>query len=80
MDSRFRTGVNVAIFINEYSQQWLGAGLGYFVYVDGGIQITIPGFDANTQEYNIMVQQVFGSASSPTYPYIFDSTFSDVFN
>ncbi len=82
LDTRF-DGVSVAIFINEYSQQWLGAGLGYFIYVDGGIQITIEGFDANTQEYNIMVQQVFNSNTptpEPTYPYIFDETFSEQFN
>lgn len=82
LDSRLN-GVNIAIFINEFSQQWLGAGFGYFVYVEGGIEITIPGFDANTQEYTIMVQQVFssGGGSTPaTYPYIFDETFSDVFN
>lgn len=83
LDSRLN-GVNIAIFINEFSQQWLGAGLGYFIYVDGGIEITIPGFDSNTQEYTIMVQQVFSSGVTPTppatYPYIFDETFSDVFN
>ena len=67
LDSRLN-GVNVAIFINEFSQQWLGAGLGYFIYVSGGIEITIPGFDANTQDYTIMVQQVFssGGGSTPT--------------
>jgi len=64
LDTRFE-GANVALFINEFSQQWLGAGLGYFVYVDGGIEITIPGFDANTQDYTIMVQQVFGNGVTP---------------
>jgi len=83
LDSRLN-GVNIAIFINEFSQQWLGAGLGYFIYVDGGIEITIPGFDSNTQEYTIMVQQVFSSGVTPTppatYPYIFDETFDETFN
>lgn len=81
LDTRL-DGVNVAIFINEFSQQWLGAGLGYFVYVDGGIQITIPNFDANTQDYTIMVQQVFSSGGSTpsTYPYIFSNVFDDTFN
>lgn len=65
LDPRFE-GANVALFINEFSQQWLGAGLGYFIYVDGGIEITIAGFSANTQEYTIMVQQVFGSSVTPT--------------
>lgn len=76
-------GVSVAIFINEFSQQWLGAGLGYFVYVPGGIRITIPGFDTNTQSYTIMVQQVFGTSggSTPTtYPYIFSDVFDSTFN
>jgi hypothetical protein len=82
LDPRFE-GVNIAIFINEFSQQWLPAGAGYFVYVDGGIEITIPGFDANTQEYTIMVQQVFGNSGGSTpvpYPYIFDETFDETFN
>jgi len=59
-------GDNIMLFINQYSQQWLLAGQGFFVYTDEGIRITLDGFDANTQEYTIIIEQVFGSGVTPT--------------
>lgn len=61
-------GDNLMIFINQFSQQWLLAGEGYFVYTNQGIQITIAGFDANTQDYTIIIQQNFGNSGTPNPP------------
>ena len=75
-------GDNLMIFINEFSQQWLLAGQGYFVYTSTGIQITISGFDANTAEYTIIIQQNFGNSGSSgnQYPYIISNVFDYTFN
>lgn len=48
-------GDNLMIFINEYTQQWLLAPTS-FVYTPTGIQITAPGFDANAENYTIVIQ------------------------
>lgn len=49
-------GDNLMIFINEYTQQWLLAPTS-FVYTATGIEIVIPGFDANTFDYTIVIQK-----------------------
>ena len=74
-------GDNISLFVNQYSQQWLLAASDTFSLTDEGFVINIPGFDANSQNWTIMVQQIFGSGgSTQQYPYIFDSIFSNVFN
>lgn len=58
-------GDNIMLFINEFSQQWLVAGAGYFNFTATGFQIiTTVGsplefFNANTQSYTIIIEQVF---------------------
>lgn len=49
-------GDNLMIFINEWTQQWLLAP-DAFVYTATGIQIVLPGFDANTSDYTIVIQK-----------------------
>ena len=61
-------GDNIILFINEFSQQWLVSGAGYFSYTPTGFIITIDGFDANIQSYTIIVQEVFNSGVTPTPP------------
>lgn len=51
-------GDNLSIFINEYSQQWLQASGTTFAYTATGIEILIPGFDANVDSYTIMIQKL----------------------
>lgn len=51
-------GINLTIFINEYAQQWLVAGTDIFVYTATGIDITIPGFDANQYLYTILIEKL----------------------
>jgi hypothetical protein len=51
-------GVNLSIFINEVSQQWLTASSTTFSYTVTGIQILVPGFDANAADYTIMIQKL----------------------
>lgn len=50
-------GDNLIIFVNEYVQQWLAASGTTFAYTATGIQILIPGFDANTQSWSIVIQK-----------------------
>lgn len=49
-------GDNLMIFINEWTQQWLFAP-DSFVYTLTGIQIVLPGFDANTSDYTVVIQK-----------------------
>lgn len=49
-------GDNLMIFINEWSQQWLFAP-DSFVYTSTGIEIVLNGFDANAQDYTIVIQK-----------------------
>lgn len=49
-------GDSLMIFINEWSQQWLTSP-DSFIYVAGGIQIVLLGFDANTASYTIVIQK-----------------------
>jgi hypothetical protein len=51
-------GVPVMIFVNEYSQQWVIAGDNTFKYTGTGISITLPGFDAITYQYSIVIQKL----------------------
>ncbi len=50
-------GDNLIIFINEYSQQWLVASGTTFAYTATGINILIPGFDANTQSWSMVIEK-----------------------
>jgi len=50
-------GDNLIIFANEYTQQWLVASPTTFSYTATGIVINIPGFDANTQTWTIVIQK-----------------------
>jgi len=50
-------GKNISIFINELNQQWLTAP-DSFVYTVTGIDILVPGFDAFTNDYIIMFQEL----------------------
>lgn len=51
-------GDTLSLFVNEYSQQWLVEGDTTFSYTSTGIIMNIPGFDANSQEWTIMVQKL----------------------
>lgn len=51
-------GVSLTIFINEVSQSWMTASATTFSYTVTGIQISIPGFDANSFSYTIMIQRL----------------------
>lgn len=51
-------GSNLTIFVNEYAQQWLLASPTTFNYTSTGIIINIPGFNANTQTWTIMIQKL----------------------
>jgi len=50
-------GDTLMIFVNEYSQQWFISGGNTFIYTATGIQITLPGFDANTYTYTVVIQK-----------------------
>jgi len=60
-------GVNLELFPNQLNQQFWYAGQGFFVYTSTGIQITYAGFDANTQDWTIRIDQIFssGGGSAP---------------
>jgi len=76
-------GDNLELFPNQLNQQFWYAGQGFFVYTETGIRIIYAGFSANTQDWTIRIDQVFGNgipSPSATYPYIFDSTFDNTFN
>ncbi len=60
-------GKNLTIFVNEVSQQFWYAPTG-FVYTPDGIRVTIPGFDANTYEYTILIDQLGNSEGTVTTP------------
>lgn len=51
-------GDTLIIFVNEYSQQWLLSGVNTFSYTSTGIVINIRDFDANTQEWTIVIQKI----------------------
>lgn len=51
-------GFTLAIFVNEYTQQWLIAGANTFEYTATGINILIPGFSAFTNTYSILIERV----------------------
>lgn len=55
-DSRI-IGDNLSLFIDEYNQQWLTAPT-YFVYTATGFRIIADGFNANDNNYTIMVQKL----------------------
>jgi len=57
-------GVNLELFPNQLNQQFWYAGQGFFVYTDTGIRITYTGFDANTQDWTIRIDQIFSSGGS----------------
>lgn len=58
-------GDNLELFPNQLNQQFWYAGQGLFVYSSSGIIITYPGFDANTQDWTIRIDQVFGNGIPP---------------
>lgn len=47
---------DLMIFINEWTQQWLFSP-DSFVNTGTGIQIVLPGFDANSYDYTIVIQR-----------------------
>lgn len=49
-------GVDIMIFINEWTQQWL-LPPDSFINTTSGIQIILPGFDANSYSYTIVIQK-----------------------
>lgn len=49
-------GLDLMIFINEWTQQWL-LSPDAFVNTGNGIQIVLSGFDANTYDYTIVIQR-----------------------
>lgn len=58
-------GVQLAIFPDQYSQQFLLAGSDTFSYTATGIVINIAGFNANVQTWVIRVEQWFGTIPTP---------------
>ena len=58
-------GLQIAIFPDQYSQQFLLAGDDTFTVNQDGLVMNIPGFDANTQTWVIRVEQWFGTIPSP---------------
>ena len=57
----------VSIFPDQYTQQWLLEGAETFERTATGFIVRIPGFDANSQTWTIMVQQIF-PVTVPTPP------------
>jgi len=55
-------GVNIALFINEYVQQFF-PGTDFTYVLGGGFTITAPGFDANSFSYTIRVERYFAPPS-----------------
>jgi len=51
-------GVNLALFINEYTQQFF-PGTDFTYVAGGGFTITAGGFDANNFDYTIRVERYF---------------------
>ncbi len=51
-------GVNIALFIDEYVQQFF-PGTNFTYVAGGGFTITAPGFDANNFDYTIRVERYF---------------------
>lgn len=51
-------GDRLALFINEYGQQWYEADAFTFVYTATGFTITLPGFDGNANDYHIMIDKL----------------------
>lgn len=51
-------GVNITIFINEVSQTWMVASATTFAYTSTGIQVLVPGFDASSFDYSILIQKL----------------------
>lgn len=54
-------GDRLMIFINQWSQQWFGDSDSAFTYTATGIEITLPGFNANTASYTIVIQRDYTS-------------------
>lgn len=50
-------GVNVSLFVNELTQQWLFAP-DDFEYTSTGINVLYPGFSALTDDYNMIMIQI----------------------
>lgn len=51
-------GVNISLFINEFTQQFF-PGVQFTYVAGGGFTITAPGFDANTFDYTIRVEKYY---------------------
>lgn len=54
-------GLQLAIFPDQYSNNFLLAGANSFSYTSTGIVINIPGFDANTQTWVIRIERWYGT-------------------
>jgi len=63
-------GDNIALFVNQWTQQWWPPEAGFFVLTSNGFRVIVDGFNANEQNYTIMVQRVY----SPTTPVTTDNT------
>lgn len=48
-------GQNLELFVDEYAQQFYTAGILTFSMTATGLIINLPGFDANTNTYNIRI-------------------------
>jgi hypothetical protein len=57
IDSRI-VNDNLTIFVNESNQNWLQPGPNTFTITSQGIVLNIPDFDANTQDWTIMIQKL----------------------
>lgn len=61
-------GDNIMIFVNQVSQTWWFAGGANpgFVYTPTGIRITIPGFDASTYDYDVIIEKLGNADATPS--------------
>lgn len=57
-DNPLIIGDTLALFINEYGQQWYVADATQFVYTATGFRITLPGFDGILNDYHIMIDKL----------------------
>jgi hypothetical protein len=73
-------GLQLAIYPDQYSSNFLLEGTDTFSYTSTGIVINIPGFNANTQTWIIRVERWYGTIPTAPYPFIFDTTFDNSFN
>jgi hypothetical protein len=53
------SGVNVMIYINNYSSSWYNASSGAFIYTGSGIKIMLPGFNifSGSPAFSVVIQQ-----------------------